>query len=405
MSCMQYFRHLRPFFWIFLGLVTGCMNTTSTSLSCDAELRALAVGSSSSCDQGDDSTHADDDSLSALPPGPQSLRDHFFLGITYTTLEDWDTTSTDSSSLPDVFVITLTQQTDMARLAQRSALSRLLQDAQESGSSVIIRVETFFESTPQTLDELTGKINHPEWASYYFNQLQSVIDISLGYDVGVLIIPEPHLLAALARLTSDGVNTAALAADTSQIYELGFLDESSDPAFAQTLNGMITATNYLFAKAGSANILHAWRVDLTLAPDGTALDWQDSPSDSEILQLAQTWSGLIKSNGITSYSTQVLDLILPEDISSYADVVEIGPALTEFTFQLYNETQATAILDQVPPDDRDNSDVSGLISDLYESTVTGLVFSPVSTVPDSGQAHEWLETTLNSYNAASYPIE
>lgn len=377
---------------LFVSVTSSCLATTVSTFD-DTSVSTSAAAS--------------DDSVSALPPNTQALRDEFYLGMDAARLSDWESSEILQSTLPPVFSVQMARDDDMGQLHNRTNLRRLLQASEQSGATPIIIIESLFIETPTAATEIQEKMADPQWASYFFNQLQSVIDICNENEVNVLIIVEPRLVDALAAAAARGDDVVNIAADTESAYDMDFLDADEDPPFGNTISGFIAATNYLFAKNANARILHGWQVSTASSPQNAAPDLFSSPSETDIKAWAKSLAALFGAVRLHSYNTQIMLLQLSDSSISFEEVVAARTQFAQFSHHLYNETNAHFVWENIPPSEEnaDTADLKNLVNDLYASAVTGLIIAGPESANNVSAASSWLEETVGNFDGEDYPIE
>ncbi|MBL8211013.1 MAG: cellulose binding domain-containing protein [Bryobacterales bacterium] len=107
----------------------------------------------------------------------------------------------------------------------------------------------------------------PAYMKAYFQNLKLALDLiqqeSPNDTVGMII--EPDFLGYLAQ--NANAPASAIYASTRGVYEAGLLTQGADPAFADTVQGLVQAINYCIRKY-TPQVDFGWQVNLWASPPG-----------------------------------------------------------------------------------------------------------------------------------------
>lgn len=100
----------------------------------------------------------------------------------------------------------------------------------------------------------------------YFTDLKLALDIinAEAPNETVMLIFEPDFLGYLAQNADDPLT---LMAQTDAAYAVGILDAATDPAFPNTVRGLVEAINYSVSKH-TPNAMFGWQLNLWASPPG-----------------------------------------------------------------------------------------------------------------------------------------
>lgn len=107
----------------------------------------------------------------------------------------------------------------------------------------------------------------PNYMAAYFQNLQLTLNLiqANSPDDPVGMILEPDFLGYLAQ--NANAPAAAIPAATSAVYTSGVLNASSDPAFPNTVAGLVQAINYTISKY-APQVVFGWELNLWASPAG-----------------------------------------------------------------------------------------------------------------------------------------
>lgn len=127
-----------------------------------------------------------------------------------------------------------------------------------------------FYNIPDSGEDYALDLAHMQSASYmaaYFRNLKLALTIaneeSPDDPVGFLF--EPDFIGYMAQ--QSGLRPSQLTAATQAAYDAGVLVPGTDPAFPNTLSGLVQAINYLVAKT-SPQVRFGWQINLWASPPG-----------------------------------------------------------------------------------------------------------------------------------------
>lgn len=315
-----------------------------------------------------------DADLSATPPEQQSLSSIFFTSSDALQLSDWDEFP-NQENLPDFFVLTITSADDMGKLHTRTLLREILRVSSEQGSSPIIMVKSLLDKPANSGDDLASLLNDSQWVSFFFNQLQNIIEICNASTAQTLIVLEPHLVDGIinhlaADSSASNKNYSLQTVQTEEIYQLGFLDKDNDPAFGNNLPDFIKATNYLFSKYATENLLHGWQISTRMSVLNAL-----GTDENEIKNSAKDLDNHFSALEITSYSTQIMLFDISLIDSNAISSTEIQNTITGFIYHLYNEAGVSPILSGINDEDFTDEDWNNFSENLEHNHATGVILN------------------------------
>jgi len=126
-----------------------------------------------------------------------------------------------------------------------------------------------YYNIPDGGESYTTNMGHIQSANYmlgYFTDLKFALDLAKAEagDEMVGLVLEPDFLGYLAQNRQDPLT---LSAQTSAVYEAGVLDRTKDPAFPNTVRGLVEAINYTINKY-LPNAYFGWQFNLWAMPAG-----------------------------------------------------------------------------------------------------------------------------------------
>jgi hypothetical protein len=131
----------------------------------------------------------------------------------------------------------------------------------------------------------SAHIADPAYMSAYFQNLQLTLNIinQESPDDVVGMILEPDFLGYLAQ--NSGQPASAIAAMTHSVYTSGVLTQGVDPAFPDTVAGLVQAINYTISKY-SPQVYFGWQMNLWASPAG---GWTTPVPGKGIVHMTDTW--------------------------------------------------------------------------------------------------------------------
>ena len=139
-----------------------------------------------------------------------------------------------------------------------------------------------FYNIPDSSEGYALDLSHVQNASYmqaYFQNLKLALDLinqeSPGELVGLIL--EPDFIGYLAQ--NAGQPAASISAMTNAAYSSGVLNAGTDPAFPNTVQGLVGAINYTISKY-APQVYFGWQVNLWASPAG---GWTTSVPNNGII--------------------------------------------------------------------------------------------------------------------------
>ena len=125
-----------------------------------------------------------------------------------------------------------------------------------------------YYNIPDGGESYTTDLEHISSRSYmqgYFTDLKFALDIikAEAPDSPVGMILEPDFLGYLMQ--NSGKQPDQIAALTDAVYDVGALTRGIDPTFANTVQGLVNAINYLISKS-TPNVNFGWQFNLWASP-------------------------------------------------------------------------------------------------------------------------------------------
>jgi hypothetical protein len=159
-------------------------------------------------------------------------------------------------------------------------------------------------------------LQHVQTASYmqsYFKNLKLALDIinreSPDEIVGMIL--EPDFLGYLAQNANQPAS--AIAAMTHAAYDSGVLSASADPAFADTVQGLVKAINYTISKY-SPQVYFGWQMNLWASPAG---GWTTSISGKGLMHRTDDVGVAAGRPLIYNEATAITNYYLQAGVTSY----------------------------------------------------------------------------------------
>lgn len=127
-----------------------------------------------------------------------------------------------------------------------------------------------FYNIPDSSEGYQLDLSHaqdPNYMAAYFQNLQLALNmiVAASPDDPVGMILEPDFLGYLAQ--NANAPASAIAAATSAAYASGVLNSSTDPAFPNTVTGLVEAINYTISKY-APQVQFGWQLNLWASPAG-----------------------------------------------------------------------------------------------------------------------------------------
>jgi hypothetical protein len=422
---------------------------------------STTTSSGSTCSNDTGSTNADGDSISELPaiPAPQP---NLFIGSSVLDVADIDDFKT-TATAPGAVNIKLTSTNNFSALENRSLITSMLSKADTIGTTPVITLATLFNKSYTTQLSLNYRLTSTINIEYFFTQLHTLLDLTNSARQNVVILLEPHLMDSVIASYGLNASPSAISVPTHIIYDLGYLDTSKDPSFADNLAGFVAATNYLVLTTRTQQQYVAWQLTINSAAATSNLidafrDQSGAALATNIHNTAKEYATLMTAMGFETYGLHLAGFALNGDASWRCDTaasiatctdaltVSDWDNLTDFLAELHNESDfyflltnvsfshlATNLVQKTPYDlagnyifggDFSYSDayfdgyaagtteqsnhirtVTSHLEDLYNSFVVGIIFGDFDA-RDTDYATDggWWLNQLAGFDATQYPI-